>query len=200
MSEMKLTGLWTETLKSADALEKGAFLKAVDEAIAREAMMMVQLVNRGFSTQGLVRRWAKLSQVTLAMRKKLAGFGGSKALQVTGSLKRSVTARRLGKQKWFVGVHRSARGPKGKPLVNIAAVHEGPFPTIIRVTPKMRKFFMAMYLQGVIEWPLSSRKKVIVIHPRPFLAPAFDKVAKGSRERVVRHIRESLKKKGVKFA
>jgi hypothetical protein len=198
MTEMKLTGLWKQTLKSADALEKDAFLKAVDAAIAREAMMMVQLVDRGFKMQGLGRRWSPLSQVTLKMR-KLSGFGGTKTLQVTGSLKRSVTARKLGKRKWFVGVHRSVRNKKGKQMVNIAAVHEGPFPTVIRVTPKMRRFFMAMFLQGIIEWPLSPRKKVIVIHPRPFLKPAFDKTAKGSGKRVAKNIRETLEKQGVVF-
>ncbi len=199
MSSMKLVGLWAEVRKSADKLEKDAFLKALEPAIAAEAMRMWQLVIQGFSKQGLKRRWHPLSKITLAMRKQLTGAGGSKILQATTSLRSSVTARQLADKRWFVGVNRNARGKGGKNMVNIAAVHEGPFPTIIRVTPKMRRFFMAMFLQGVIDWPLKRSRKVIVIMPRPFLKPAFDEVAKGSRERVVKAIRENLKKQGVTF-
>jgi hypothetical protein len=198
MSEMRMVGLWKEVMESADKLEKDAFLEAVEFAVAQEAMRMWQLAIQGFSKQGLKRRWHPLSQVTLKLRKE-KGFSGTKILQASTSMRGSVTAKKLKDRRWFVGVNRNERTKDGKQLMNIAAVHEGPFPTIIRVTPKMRRFFMAMYLQGVIDWPLSSRRKIIVIQARPFLKPAFDEVSKGTRQRIVKHIRETLAGQGVIF-
>ena len=205
MSRMMMTGPWREAISTAKKLHRGAFNEAVSHSIAQEAMLMEAYVAKGFKQQGLHRRWSKLSTVTLAIRKKLHGFGGSKALQVTNSLRRSVTAKKIGKFTWFVGVHRSARTSKGKKMVNIAAVHEGPFPTLIPCDTtsekgrKVRKFFLALFLQGVVSKPLSSKRKVLVIMPRPFLKPAYDKTREGNQRRMIKRVKDRLKKHGVEF-
>ena len=200
MSGMRLTmtGPWKKVLSNMKQLDRGVFKDAVIKSIAQEAVMMEGLVAKGFKVQGLHRPWKKLSPITLAFRKK-AGFAGTKILQSSNSLRRSAIARKTGIMTWFVGVHRSARSSDGKKLVNIAAVHEGPFPTIVPVTKKMRGFWMAMFLQGVVKAPLKKNRAVIVIMPRPFLKPAFDKMDKGSGERMVNRIKVFMQAQGIKF-
>lgn len=198
MTTMTMTGPWRATLSTMKQLDRGAFAAAVKKSIAQEAMMMEALVAKGFKVQGLHRPWKKLSPITLALRKK-SGFSGTKILQSSNSLRRSVVAKKIGAYTWFVGVHRSARGEDGKKLINIAAVHEGPFPTLIPVTKKMRNFWMAMFLQGVFKAPLKKNRAVLVIMPRPFLKPAYDKMLKGSEERMVGRIKVCLRLKGIRM-
>lgn len=193
MTSMSLTGPWRAVVTATESLGAGTFGAAIEAAVASEAMLMLKYVSEGFRNQGLVRKWDKLSPITMAIRQKLHGFGGSKALQVSGSLKRSVTAKKVGTHAYFVGVHRSVTGPKGRPLMNIAAIHEGPYPTLIPVTEKMRKFFMSLFLQGIIERPLKRSRKVLVIMPRPFLRPAFEKVKEGSQRRMIAKIQSFIK-------
>lgn len=204
MSRMFMTGPWRAVISSTDRLAAGGFGRAVDEAIKREALLMLKFVGEGFKNQGLKRPWTKLSPVTLAIRRK-AGFGGSKILQVSNSLRRSVQMKRSASGRgYFVGVHRTATGAKGKPLINVAAVHEGPFPTLIPCDTKsekgikVRKFFLAMFLQGKIKAPLKHNRAVLVIMPRPFLKPAFEKAKKGGAERMVKRIEAYLKTHGMK--
>jgi hypothetical protein len=182
---------------STDRLAKGTFHAAIEAATAQEAMLMVKHVGEAFKNQGLHRRWTKLSPVTLALRKK-SGFGGTKILQVSNTLRRSVGAKKI-KGGWFVGVHRSARTAKGKKLVNIARVHEGPFPTLVPVTTKMRRFWMAMFLQGIVKAPLKKSRKVLVIWPRPFLRPAFLKTKEGSKKRMTARIKAYLRSRGIRM-
>lgn len=199
-----MTGPWRSVISTTDRLAKGGFGKAVDDAIKKEALLMMKYVGEGFKKQGLKRPWTRLSPVTLAIRKK-AGFGGSKILQVSNSLRRSVQiSRAAGGHGWFVGVHRMTRGPKGKPMINVAAVHEGPFPTLIPCDPhsdkgrKVRKFWMAMFLQGKVKAPLKRNRKVLVIMPRPFLKPAFEKARKGGAQRMIKRVEAYLKAHGMK--
>jgi len=194
---MQLTGPWRAVVSSSARLGSHTFGAAVDAAIASEAMRMLQLVHAGFSAGGLRRPWHPLSPITLQIRKKLLGFGGSKKLMVSGSLRRAVEARKTGPGAWFVGVHRSARGHGGK-LVNIAAVHEGPYPTLIPITAKMRKFFMALFLKGIINAPLRKNRKVLVIHPRPFLKPAYDKTKEGTHRRVLAKVKSFIKRESLR--
>jgi hypothetical protein len=197
-SRMFMTGPWRAVISSTDRLAGGGFGRAVDDAIKAEAMRMMKLVGQAFKNQGLLRPWIRLSPVTLAIRRK-SGFGGSRILQVTNSLRRSVQMRKgAGGRGYFVGVHRMARGPKGKPMINIAAVHEGPNPTLVPVTEKLRKFWMAMFLQGKVKAPLRRNRKVLVIWPRPFLKPAFERVKKGSARRMVKRVERYLKAHGLK--
>ena len=88
---MLLTGPWRTVVTSTDRLAKGSFAAAVDHAVSQEAMLMLKYVAQGFKTQGLHRPWAKLSPVTLALRKKV-GFGGTKILQVSNTLRRRPAA------------------------------------------------------------------------------------------------------------
>lgn len=195
---MLMEGPWRAAVNTTTRMGSHTFGAAVDAAVAGEAMRMVQFVHEGFKVQGLRRPWRELSPITMQIRKKLMGFGGSKKLMVSGSLRRSVEAKRVEPHKWFVGVHRSARGEGGRKLVNIAAVHEGPYPTLVPITQKMRRFFMALFLKGVIRAPLKKNRKILVIMPRPFLKPAFDKVKEGSQARIMAKIRSFIKRESLR--
>lgn len=183
---MRMVGQWKAAVTGTNDVA-ARMPGAVSSAVADESMLLVKTVHDGFRKQGLTKPWARLSPITIALRRH-AGFRGTKALQQSGSLMRSVTAENQGPYKVFVGVNRTAKAANGKSLVDIARVHEGPYPTVIPITAKMRGFFMAMFLQGVIRAPLKRGRSVLVIMPRPFLRPAFEKVRDGFDKRMVARI------------
>lgn len=97
----------------------------------------------------------------------------------------------------FVGVHRTARGPDGESLVNVAAVHEfGTPPFVIPVTPGVRRFFIRLSIEsgGAIS-PLSAGKTEI-LHPgvpaRPFIRPTIEAI----RERLRRELGVAIEQSG----
>lgn len=60
-----------------------------------------------------------LAPSTIARKKN-----GSKALIDQGDLIRSINVTKLGDLAFFVGVHRSVQGKAGKPMWNLAEIHE----------------------------------------------------------------------------
>jgi phage gpG-like protein len=133
------------------------------------------------------------SQLTLAAR-QMHGRGGSKALLVRGDLRNSITAVVKGDQA-FVGVPRKARGKDGKPLIDVAQVQEfGAGPTVIPMTPAMRRFlFLMLRRAGKPRQPGSGRGVVVVTIPaRPFLRPAFKRFSKGVRRRFLNRVARVL--------
>jgi hypothetical protein len=132
----------------------------------------------------------------------------SKALIMYGDLMRSINVTEVGDIKTggaaFVGVHRMAKA-KGKTggrrrtlLVNIAAIHEyGTKPFKIPVTPRLRRFFWAMYLKGVFRKPLRKATKVIN-HPgvpkRSYIRTAFEAWKVGASERIAWSVIAELSK------
>jgi hypothetical protein len=105
-------------------------------------------------------------------------FSGRKRLIVHGDLMRSIKTHWTPKGA-FVGVHRMERGPGGKSMVNIAAVHEFGMvgPTAVMVTTKMRRYFKAMFLAGHIEAPLRARTRIIFPYTpaSPYMGPTWKK-------------------------
>src|SRR5262249_59612678 len=90
------------------------------------------------------RAFATLAPTTLAIR-RFRGFHGSKALLVRADLRNSIAVIKDG-ERVLVGVLRSARNRDGKPLVDIAALHEyGSRPIVVRLTPKARSFLHAAF-------------------------------------------------------
>ena len=95
----------------------------------------------------------------------------------------------------FIGIRRSARSSEGERLVNLGELHElgGP-PTIIPITPKMRRFLFALLRQaGQVPTGGSGRGVVVVqVPPRPFLRPAFAAYRVGAGRRFLDRVAHQL--------
>lgn len=120
------------------------FERAVKVAMLREAHFL-----RGKMIQGITsgapggQKFAPLAPLTLALR-KLRGFGGTKILIVSGTLRGAILVTELASGGVFIGVHRSARGGKGgKTLYNLARLHEEGGDWSYMMTPKQRRFLFA---------------------------------------------------------
>jgi hypothetical protein len=161
-------------------------LKAsIGTALRQEAEVLRKGIVTGISEQAPGGEPFKpLSPLTLAAR-KLAGFGGTKALMVRGDLRNSVAAIVQGDEA-FVGVPRKARGRDGRSLVDVAQVQEfGSNPIVIPITTRMRRFIFAMLRQAGKEPQPGAGKGVVVvtIPARPFLRPALRKFVEGAERR-----------------
>lgn len=108
--------------------------------------------------------------------------GSSKALIDHGDLLRSIGVDELGGAAFFIGVNRSAQNDDGDELYNIAEIHEsGVPPFAIPVTPKLRRFWMAMFMKGIFKAPLKASTSVIMhggIPARPYLEPSVEQWSK----------------------
>lgn len=162
----------------------------IDKAVKDEANLYLKTVQQGFRQQGIGRKWHPISEVTRKLR-RAAGFGGTKALIRSGDYRRSVNVHRAGAAEYFVGVHRTAAAKGGRSMADIAAIHERPF-TFIPVTEKLRRFFMAMFLQGALDAPLRRGTSFLLIIGRAPLRQAFDKVSPGYDKRVLARINAYL--------
>lgn len=203
-SRVRLTGEWKALAQTLSKMGSPALWTAASsQAMGREAHRLRGIIIKGFNAQGPKGvKWKKLAHMTIALRRAM-GFRGTKALMRSGDLRNSIKVVEEGSEDWFVGVHRTARSKTGQPLVDIATVHElGSKGEIrIKVTPKMRRFFMAMFLKTTSVahrrrmsksartgkpgrgrmpkfaiMPLSPSTKVLVIRipARPFIGPVWD--------------------------
>jgi len=186
---LKLTGQWQEAIKTTATMARNAKV-ASDRAVRDEALLLVRMIHEVFVKQGAAgKKWAPISFMTRELRKnaskagKGSNFKGTKALIRSGSLRRSVTWERIERGKYFVGVHRKAKGSDGKSMVNVAAVHETGT-TLIPITEKMRRYFMFLFIKGAIPfmWPPKG-KTFIVIRQRSFLASSWKEFSKKTKER-----------------
>lgn len=173
--------------------------RVIGRQVKKAAVEMVGAIKRGIRNQfpGGGDELKPLAESTILMKKS------SKALINHGDLVRSVNATDIGGSfsgqttAWFVGVHRSARGKSGKPMANIAEIHEfGTDPYPIRVTNKMRRFMMAMFIAGRMRYPISP-STTIINHPgvpaRPFVRPPFEYWEKrGGPEQLAKDIAREL--------
>jgi len=165
---------------------------AVATAVRQEALLLRKQIVEGITNQAPGGTpIAPLAATTLAAR-KLAGFGGTKALLRRGDLRNSITVVVDG-DEGFVGVSRTARGRGGSSVANVAAIHEfGAGPFIVPLTPRMRRFLFAVLRKAGVA-PDAGRgtgKGVVVIRipPRPFLRPAFEAFKKGAQQRFLRRV------------
>jgi hypothetical protein len=141
--------------------------KSFDRAIAAEAHHMQRAIVKAFTQQRAGRvRWAPLSEMTLALRRRRR-FSGTKALIDRGDLRRSIKVRKV-KEAWFIGVHRTERAADGGPLVNIAVIHEQG---------------AAIKIFG---------KSPARIPARPFIGPVWEKEGQKSAERIFENFRRTV--------
>lgn len=167
---------------------------AVRVALRQEAQVLRNQIVQGLTSQAPggepLRPPAPL---TLAAR-ELQGFGGTKALVVRGDLRNSIAVIIDG-ENVFIGIRRSARSSEGERLVNLAELHElgGP-PTIIPITPKMRRFLFALLRQAGQAPTGGSGRGVVVVQvpPRPFLRPAFQAYRVGAGRRFLDRVAHQL--------
>ncbi len=167
---------------------------AVRVALRQEAQVLRNQIVQGLTSQAPggepLRPPAPL---TLAAR-ELQGFGGTKALVVRGDLRNSIAVIIDGDDV-FIGIRRSARSSEGERLVNLAELHElgGP-PTIIPITPKMRRFLFALLRQAGQAPTGGSGRGVVVVQvpPRPFLRPAFAAYRVGAGRRFLDRVAHQL--------
>jgi len=184
MTAVRKTGDWALARK----LLTGSPVKlkaAVDTALHQEAQLLRKEIVQGITKQAPGGESFKpLSPLTLAAR-KLAGFGGTKALMVRGDLRNAIAAiARRGEA--FVGVPRKARGKDKGSLIDVAKVQEfGAGPFVVPMTPAMRRYLFALIRRSGEEPTGGSGRGVVVVSipARPFLRPAFKRFEKGVQKR-----------------
>jgi hypothetical protein len=167
---------------------------AVHVALRQEAELLRKEIVQGITKQAPGGKSLKpLSPLTLAAR-KMAGFGGTKALMVRGDLRNAIAAIVKGDEA-FVGVPRKARDKDGKPVVDVAKIQEfGAGPFVVPMTPAMRRYLFTLYAKAGKSRTKGSGKGVVVIRipARPFLRPAFKSFSKGVQKRFLRRIARIL--------
>ena len=187
------TGDWARVRRLLTAAPQ-KLQSAIATAVRQEAHVLRNEIVQGLTSQSPGGEpLAPPSPLTLAAR-QLEGFGGTKSLIVRGDLRNSIVVIVEGDEA-FIGVSRSARSKDGAAMVDVAKLNEfgGP-PTIIPITPKMRRFVFALLRQAGKEPTGGGGRGVIVVQvpARPFLRPAFDKFRQGANQRFLERVAREL--------
>lgn len=170
------TGEWGKAQKTLSNLSRN-LLKAGEQALLQEGLDLENEIKNGIQSQAPGGQPFKpLKKTTLAVR-KFKRRGGTKILQVSNAMKRSVVTKKIG-YKVFVGILRGAKSKDGRSIANIGDVHEHGRTFSVTVTPKMRRYLFAAFKKAGIHDPAKAKgvaKTVwlIRIPPRPFMEPAF---------------------------
>jgi hypothetical protein len=199
--DIKFVGQWDEFTETARTMNnnsrQAAYFAVRDESLGYLAAVNESFVNSGPTAKypGTA-RWNPLSRITIELRKnasKVGGLSGSgtKPLIRTGSLRRSVTWQPISKDSFFVGVNRGAKG-KYSNLINVAAAQEGGVKEI-RITERMRKYFLFLFIKGVLSrpWPKPYAKS-IVIKQRSFLGDTMKAYRRQTTRRVMSRYKKYL--------
>lgn len=188
--KLSLTGDWAKAGRICMGLSS-KFQAAAKTAMLKEAHFLRGKLVTGMSSGSPGGKTYKpLSALTLAVR-KLKGFGGSKPMNVTGALRGAITVVHIGGRgpggAVFVGVKRGALSKGGKPLVNIAEIHEFGRSWVQKMTDRSRRFLFAAMRAGglartVVQRPTIGRSSTgtvrITIPARPTFQPVFEMYAK----------------------
>lgn len=185
-----LTGNWALARQILSG--SGRRLKlAVGTALRQEAQLLRKEIVQGITKQAPGgEAFQPLSPLTLAAR-QMQGRGGTKILMVRADLRNAIGVIQKGDEV-FIGVPRKATDKDGKSMVDVAKVHEfGSGPTIIPMTPAMRRFLFAL-IRNAGQKPSSdgSGSGVVVrsTPARPFLRPAFRTFVKGADKRFLARV------------
>lgn len=180
-----LTGPWGPVMRAIGSAAANT-ASAIDKSVRDEAFLFKKTLTFNIRNGGSP-RFKRLSGLTILLRSKAgevrAGAtraGGTKPLIATGSLFRSSSIQKKGFARYEVGVQRMS--PKG---VNIAAVQE--FGATIDVQKNnfaVWRWFMFLFLKGIIDHPISKNRPPIVIPPRPFFQPVVNRFRKGYLKRL----------------
>lgn len=184
MIKSKLIGEWSKARTILN--NRAQVLAAIDYAVQMEANQARRQIIKGITDQAPGgQQFLPLKPLTIASR-RFRGFRGTKALIVTASLRNSITVRRSGPGRFFVGVLRTARTPDGKGLYNIARVQEEGAVVTMRMTERRWAWFMAMLRKNRMLGAKAprfgtSRRRipynvVIRIPPRPYIRPVIEEI------------------------
>lgn len=194
MIKLSLTGEWQQA-KKVLASTPAELAAAIPKAIGLEAQYLVSKI---------VRRMGSVSPGISSLTRKtrrVRGFGGTKALIVSGDLRNSIGVIQQGYEA-FIGVARSAS------RFNLAVVHELGKTVVIAMTAKMRGFlFGKLFARRQTTRTIKSSnygkggsgaKGIIIVRipARPFIKPVFDDEGPGSPERFGKWLGRFLPKLG----
>jgi hypothetical protein len=182
---IRRTGDWRRAerllTRGATALARG-----VDRALLLEAHGLRAEIVGGLDRQAPGGTpLAPLQEVTLAAR-RLRRFTGTKALIRTAELRNALAVLRRGAGV-FVGI--PGRGPAS--LAGRAAAQEyGTAPTIVPLTPRMRRFLAAVYAAAGRPAAGAAGAGLVVLQvpPRPFLRPAIAMFQVGAGRRFLTRV------------
>jgi hypothetical protein len=163
---------------------------AIERAVLQEAQLLRGEIVRGLTEQNPGGDPIKPLAKNTITKRRMLGFRGTKALIVRSDLRRSVVVHQMAGTGAFVGVLRSARAKDGQSIANVAELNEfGSRPIVIKITPKMRRFLIAMIGRGErgrdtrgrftsSTFTGSGSKGFIVVQipARPFVRPAVEKL------------------------
>lgn len=128
-------------------------------------------------------------------RGKGGKFVKTKALNVTGDLRGSVTVLDAGLLQIFIGIPRNAPKHGGR-VCNLAAIHEYGKTITIHMTKKMRRFlFGVLFKDKELTGPKRRNGSgIIVIHipARPFIRPAFAELKPGFNARMTERVAKAM--------
>jgi hypothetical protein len=175
---------WEQAAEQA-ALEEGHFLRK----------KLVEGIREGAPGGKAFR---PLAPTTLAVR-KIVGFKGTKPMMNRGDLRNAIVVKKeLGVV--FVGILRNAKGKGGKPVANIAELHEfGSRPIVIRLSKKAHRFLMMAFRKAGIAGQGGgggggSMIAIVQIPPRPMFGPVFEQYL-SNREEVARRFMGRIAKR-----
>jgi hypothetical protein len=170
---------------------------AYTKAAAQEAQHLRKKIVEGLRSGAPGgKQFKPLEASTLAARRfgtRSGGRGKSKPLIVSGDMRNAIQVTRFGTEKFFVGILRKAKGRDGKRITNVAESHEFGRKFAVPITDRSRRFLMAIFRRANILKPSSegvTTIAIVVIPPRPFFQPVFDKEAKPDdvRDRMMKRI------------
>jgi hypothetical protein len=193
---MALTGDWGKADRMLGAMaDHTRWHRAFEKAALKEAHRLRSLMVQAFQKSGPQgAKWPPLAMFTQILS-RAQGRGDRRPLMNHGDLRNSIQVVKE-RDLIFVGTHRRTKGRNGEDLVNLAVIHNyGTKSYTIRVTDKMRKFFLWLSIQsgGQIS-PLSKSTTTLVIRipPRPWIEPIWESEAGESADRISRVIIQDM--------
>ncbi len=193
---VKLFGDWNKMPEVVSLAAR--FQKAVEQSLLKEAQRLRTGIVKGIQSGAPGgQQFAPLSPITLAIR-KAKGFGGTKPMNVTGTLRNSIVVKRM-PGAVFIGLLRQGEARNGKSPANIGEIHEFGRTWTQRMTRKSRAFLFAMLRKSGGGGPVGRDEKgrftrgkfvrrngggnggtvTITIPARPFIGPVFEQERAG---------------------
>lgn len=181
---VKLVGDWRKAGNITRRMTS-QFQRASKVVVNTEAQLLkIKMIEGLKSGSPGGKRMAATSPTTLAVRKFKGGKGGSRPMDASGGLRRSLQVKKLG-QDVFVGVVGSKGGAKYAQMLEDGAVFS------VKITKRSRRFLMAVFRKfgggparpgGTSGQQGSGGTSIAIIRipPRPFIAPVVEKEARPS--------------------
>jgi len=165
MADIKLTGDWGTFGQVLIALSRP---KSYDPEVKRCLLASGEMVRGEIRKRIADKKYAPNRPMTVALK------GSDVPLVDKGDLYRAIAVKKpIEKREVFIGVLRTAKKGRRK-LANVAAIlhyWRGP----IKVTPKMRRYFLAMSIKFPGKWfPLKPDTKFLSFTRRPFITDVTD--------------------------